>query len=89
MNGACTCLHHRNRGLVFNLRTFELYGHGDLFSQCTRIWSIDGSYGTADNCVAAYHSDLDGLQGLKQNSADFLQTQAGECVRSTDPRLSK
>ena len=60
------------------------YSHS-AFSQ----WNVDGSYGTAADCVAAYYGDLYGIQGLQQNSPDFLQTQAGECVRSTDPRLGK
>jgi hypothetical protein len=63
-------------------------GTGTYSHSALAQWSIDGSYGTAANSVAAYHSDLDGLQGLKQNSPDFLQTQAGECVRSYDPRLA-
>jgi hypothetical protein len=50
---------------------------------------IDGSYGTATDCHQAYHDDLNALQGLEQNSPDFLQTQAGRCVASDDPRLAK
>ena len=64
--------------------TASVYSHA-AFSQ----WNVDGSYGTAADCVAAYYGDLYGIQGLQQNSPDFLQTQAGECVRSTDPRLGK
>lgn len=52
-------------------------------------WHIDGSYGTAADCDAAYHDDLDSMVGLRQNSNDFLQTQAGRCIRRDDPRLAK
>ena len=59
------------------------YSH-TAFSQ----WSIDGSYGTVADCDAAHDRDLNGMQGLKQSSADFLQTRAGECIKSYDPRLA-
>jgi hypothetical protein len=52
-------------------------------------WNIDGSYGSAADCHEAHHSDLSALQGLEQNSRDFLQTQAGRCIAADDPRLAK
>ena len=52
-------------------------------------WIIDGSYGSAADCDEAHHSDLNALQGLTQNSRDFLQTQAGRCVAADDTRLAK
>jgi hypothetical protein len=52
-------------------------------------WNIDGSYSTATDCHEAHDSDLYALQGLEQNSRDFLQTQAGRCVAADDPRLAK
>jgi hypothetical protein len=58
-------------------------------------WEIDGSYGTAVDCDAAYHSDLSSM-GLDANRADsedahnaFLQTRAGRCIASDDPRLAE
>jgi hypothetical protein len=52
-------------------------------------WEIDGSYSTAADCDAAYRDDLNSMVGLRQNSNDFLQTQAGRCIASDDPRLAK
>jgi hypothetical protein len=52
-------------------------------------WNIDGSYGTAADCDAAYHDDLNSIVGLKHSSPDFLQTQVGRCVAADDPRLAK
>jgi len=52
-------------------------------------WNIDGSYGSAPDCDEAHHNDLNALQGLAQNSLDFLQTRAGRCIASDDPRLAK
>jgi len=55
-------------------------------------WIIDGSYGTAADCDAAYREDLNAMPGLQKNSHRdnaFLQTQAGRCVASDDPRLAK
>jgi hypothetical protein len=52
-------------------------------------WVIDGAYGSAADCDAAYRDDLNSVTGLNPNSSDFLQTQAGRCVRFDDPRLTK
>jgi hypothetical protein len=52
-------------------------------------WNIDGSYSSAADCYAAYHDDLNSMVGLKHNSRDFLQTQAGRCIASDDLRLAK
>jgi hypothetical protein len=52
-------------------------------------WEIDSSYGSAADCFAAYHSDVDSMLALKQSSRDFLQTQAGRCIASDDLRLAK
>jgi hypothetical protein len=52
-------------------------------------WNIDGSYGSAADCHEAHRDDLNALQGLEQNSPDFLQTQAGRCIAADDPRLAK
>ena len=49
-------------------------------------WKIDGSYATPAECDSAHQDDLSRLQGLAQNSPDFLQTKAGRCVASDDPR---
>jgi hypothetical protein len=53
-------------------------------------WVIDGSYGTAADCEAAHGDDLNSMLGLEENSHHdnaFLQTRAGRCVASDDPRL--
>ena len=63
-------------------------GSPDSYTSLSQ-WNIDGSYGTAADCDAAYRDDVNALQGLTQNSLDFLQTQAGRCVASDDPRLAK
>jgi hypothetical protein len=63
-------------------------GNPDSYTALSQ-WNIDGSYGTAADCDAAHLDDLNALQGLEQNSRDFLQTQAGRCVASDDPRLAK
>ena len=52
-------------------------------------WVVDGSYSTAADCDQAHYDDLNALQGLAQNSRDFLQTQAGRCVAADDPRHGK
>jgi hypothetical protein len=59
-------------------------------------WEIDGSYGTASDCDAAYHSDLSSMRGLDTDTDDaedahnaFLQTRAGRCIASDDPRLAE
>ena len=52
-------------------------------------WVIDGSYSTAADCSAAHRDDLYSMVGLGQKSHDFLQTQAGRCIASDDPRLAK
>jgi hypothetical protein len=52
-------------------------------------WIIDGSFGTVADCYEAHNSDSNALQGLEQNSRDFLQTQAGRCIAADDPRLAK
>ena len=59
-------------------------------------WVIDGSYGSAADCEAAHSDDLNGMLGLAKDSHDgedgreaFLQTQAGRCIASDDPRLAK
>jgi hypothetical protein len=52
-------------------------------------WVIDGSYGSAADCDEAHRSDVNALQGLAQNSRDFLQTQVGRCIAADDPRLAK
>ena len=59
-------------------------GSPDSYTSLTQ-WKIDGSYGTARDCDEAYHDDMNALQGLTQNSRDFLQTQAARCVASDDP----
>jgi hypothetical protein len=43
-------------------------------------WNIDGSYSTQTDCREAHYGDLTALQGLDQNSTDFLQTQGGRCI---------
>ena len=63
-------------------------GSPDTYTTLSQ-WSIDGSYGSASYCDHAHHDDLAAMQGLSQNSRDFLQTQAGRCVASDDPRLTK
>jgi hypothetical protein len=35
-------------------------------------WNIDGSYGSAPDCHEARQNDLNALQGLEQDSPDFL-----------------
>jgi hypothetical protein len=45
--------------------------------------------GTAAECHKAHHRDLNALQGLEQNSPDFLQTKGGRCIAADDPRLAK
>jgi hypothetical protein len=52
-------------------------------------WHIDGSYGSAADCEEAYRSDLNALQGLDQDSRDFLQTEAGRCIAADDPRFAR
>jgi hypothetical protein len=52
-------------------------------------WTIDSSYGSAADCYEAHRGDLNAMQGLEHNSRDFLQTQAGRCVASGDPRRAK
>jgi hypothetical protein len=52
-------------------------------------WVIDGSYSSAADCDEAHRSVVNALQGLEQNSRDFLQTQVGRCIASDDPRLAK
>jgi hypothetical protein len=52
-------------------------------------WHIDGSYGSEVDCREAHRSDLSALQGLEQNSRDFLQVQAGRCIAADDPRLAQ
>jgi hypothetical protein len=52
-------------------------------------WEIDGPYGTAADCDAAYRDDLNSMVGLRQNSNDFLQTLAGRCVAFDDHCLAK
>jgi hypothetical protein len=59
-------------------------------------WQNDGSYGTAADCDAAHLDDLNSMLGLMQNSRGreesrkaFLQTQAGRCIASVDPRLAR
>jgi hypothetical protein len=52
-------------------------------------WKVDGAYGSAADCDAAHRDDLKSMAGLGPNSSDFLQTQAGRCVASDDPRLAK
>jgi hypothetical protein len=52
-------------------------------------WHIDGSYGSAADCREAHKNDLSALQGLRQDSGDLLQTQAGRCVATDDPRLAE
>jgi hypothetical protein len=49
----------------------------------------EGSFGTAGDCHEAHYGDLNALQGLEQNSHDFLQTEAGRCIATDDPRLAK
>jgi hypothetical protein len=52
-------------------------------------WEVDGSYGSAADCDAAYRDDLNSMARLGQNSLDFLQIQVGRCVAADDPRLAK
>jgi hypothetical protein len=52
-------------------------------------WHIDGSYGSAVDCHEAQRSDLNALQGLKQDASDFLQVQVGRCIAADDPRLAE
>jgi hypothetical protein len=52
-------------------------------------YNNDGSYGTAADCHEAHSSDLNALQGLDQDSRDFLQTQDGRFISADDPRLAK
>jgi len=61
-------------------------GNPDSYTALSQ-WNIDSSYGTASDCHEAHHGDLDALQGLEQDSPDYLQTQAGRCVAADDPRL--
>ncbi|MBV8773473.1 MAG: hypothetical protein JO166_14265 [Deltaproteobacteria bacterium] len=61
-------------------------GGSESYSTLSR-WNIDGSYSSAAACYEAHYEDLDALQGLEQNSRDFLQTQAGRCIAADDPRL--
>jgi len=63
-------------------------GNPDSYTALSQ-WNVDGSYGTAVDCIAAYHDDLNSLVGLRQNSNEFLQTQAGRCIAVNDPRLAK
>ena len=65
-----------------------LKGNPDSHTSLSK-WEIDGSYSSAADCDAAYHDDLNSMVGLRQNSNDFLQTQAGRCIPSDDPRLAK
>ena len=52
-------------------------------------WHIDGAYGSATDCHEAHKSDLSALQGLAQDSSDFLQVQTGRCIAADDPRLAQ
>ena len=63
-------------------------GNPDSYTSLLQ-WNIDGSYGTAADCHEAHHHDLNALQGLEQNSPDFLQTKGGRCIAADDPRLAK
>ena len=63
-------------------------GNPDSYTALSE-WNIDGSFGTAADCHEAHHGDLNALQGLEQNSRDFLQTQAGRCIAADDPRLAR
>jgi len=63
-------------------------GNPDSYTELSQ-WNVDGSFDTAAHCNDAYDNDLKALQGLEQNSRDFLQTQAGRCIASDDPRLGK
>ena len=63
-------------------------GNPDSYAAMSE-WNIDGSFGTAADCHEAHHGDLNALQGLEQNSRDFLQTQAGRCIAADDPRLAR
>jgi hypothetical protein len=57
-------------------------------------WEIDSSYGTAADCTAAHHSDLSAMRSVKSSGSDedaenaLLQTRAGRCIRTDDPRLA-
>jgi hypothetical protein len=63
-------------------------GNPDSYISLSK-WEIDGSYGTAADCDAAYHDDLNSIVGLGHDSPDFLQTQAGRCIPSDDPRSAR
>ena len=63
-------------------------GNPDSYTALSQ-WHVDGSYSTVADCDAAYHDDLNSLVGSRQNSNDFLQTQAGRCIAVDDPRLAK
>jgi hypothetical protein len=63
-------------------------GNPDSYTALSQ-WNIDSSFGSAADCYAVHHSDLTALQGLAQNSRDFLQTQVGRCIAADDPRLVK
>ena len=55
-------------------------------------WVIDGSFGGAADCDAAHQDDLNTIPGLDEHSQDhkgFLQTLAGRCIASDDPRLAE
>jgi hypothetical protein len=58
-------------------------------------WEIDSSYGMVVDCTSAHRSDLSAMRGGNGNPGNsedaenaFLQTRAGRCVRSDDPRLA-
>jgi hypothetical protein len=72
--------------LLYPPATYQ--GNPDSYTSLSK-WVIDGSYGSAADCDEAHLSDVNALQGLDQNSADFLQTQAGRCTAADDPRLAE
>jgi hypothetical protein len=61
-----------------------------------RLLTLSSDIGTLTVLTAAWriamklkHNDLNTLQGLAQDSRDFLQTQAARCVATDDPRLAQ
>jgi hypothetical protein len=69
---------------------------GPDFQSSLSSWVIAGSYGAAADCDAAHRDDLNAILGLAENSHDaedgreaFLQTQAGRCIASDDPRVAR
>jgi hypothetical protein len=69
-------------------------GFPDLQASISK-WETDSSYATAVDCTTAHRGDLSAVRSGKVNPADsedahnaFLQTRAGRCVRSDDPRLA-